>query len=67
MVEGAREVCGLVRVGEKSPKSVWWNDEIKDAIRRKEAAWKGLLAAAMKRQKNNVWKRTEKRRERDLL
>ena len=25
--------------------SVWWNDEIKAAVRRKEAAWKRLLAA----------------------
>ena len=24
----------------KNPKSMWWNDEIKDAVRRKEAAWK---------------------------
>ena len=34
MVESAREVCGLVRVGAKNPKSVWWNDEVKGAIRR---------------------------------
>ena len=29
-----------------TPKSVWWNDEIKDAVRRKEDAWKGVLAAS---------------------
>ena len=34
MVESAREVCGLVRVGAKNLKSVWWNDEVKGAIRR---------------------------------
>ena len=38
MVESAREVCGSVRVGGKNPKNVWWNEEIKAAIRRKEAA-----------------------------
>ena len=45
MVESAREVCGSVRVGKKNPKSMWWNDEIKAAVKRKEAAWKEVLAA----------------------
>ena len=35
IVESAREVCGLVRVGGKNPKTVWWNDEIKAAVRRR--------------------------------
>ena len=30
----------------KTPKSVWWNDEIKAAVSRKEAAWKGVLATS---------------------
>ena len=38
MVESVREVCGSVRLGEKNQKRVWWNDEIKGAVRRKEAA-----------------------------
>ena len=42
----AREVCGSVRVGRKNLKSVWWNDEIKAAARRKEAARKEVLAAS---------------------
>ena len=46
MMENAREVCGSVRVRGKNPKSVWLNDEIKAAARRKEVAWKGLLAAS---------------------
>ena len=33
MVESAREVCGSVRVGRKNTKSVWWNHEIKAAVR----------------------------------
>ena len=46
-VERAREVCGLVRVGGKPKESVVeWNDEIKVAVRRKEAAWKEMLAAS---------------------
>ena len=42
IVGSAREVCNSVRVRGKNPKSVWWNDEIKAAVRRKEAAWKGV-------------------------
>ena len=45
MVESPREVCGSVRAEGKNPKSVWWNDEIKAGVRRKEAAWKEVLAA----------------------
>ena len=40
MVETAREVYGSVRIGGKNPKGMWWNDEIKAAVRRKEAEWK---------------------------
>ena len=29
----------------KNPRSVWWNDEINAAVKRKEAALKGVLAA----------------------
>ena len=43
MVESAREVCGSVRTREKNPKIVWWNDEVKAAVRRREAAWKEML------------------------
>ena len=46
MVERAREVYSSVRVGGINPKSVWWDDEIKAAVRRKEAAWKVFLAAS---------------------
>ena len=46
MVESAREVYGSERVGGKNPKSVWWSDEIKATVMRKEDAWKGVLAAS---------------------
>ena len=36
IVESTREVYGSVRIGRKNPKSVWWNDAIKAAARRKE-------------------------------
>ena len=36
MVESVREVCGSVKVGVGNPKSVWWNDEVKAAVKRKE-------------------------------
>ena len=64
MVKSAREACGSVRVRGKNPKSVWWSDDIKAAVRRKEAAWKELWQLAMKRQKKDVRKYTEKKRER---
>ena len=31
--------------GGKIPKSVCWNDKVKAAVRRKEAAWEEVLAA----------------------
>ena len=34
-----------VRVGGKNPKNVWWNNEVKGAVRRMEATWKEVLAA----------------------
>ena len=34
------------KVGGKNLKSVWWNNEIKVAVRKKEAAWKGVLAVS---------------------
>ena len=44
MVESAREVCASVRVWGKNLKSVWGNNEIKATVRRKEGAWKEVLA-----------------------
>ena len=35
-----------MRVGGKNPKSVWWKDKIKVAVKRKETAWKRVLAAS---------------------
>ena len=43
---------------------MWWNDEIKASVRRKEDAWKGMLTASGEEIKKDVWKRTERRRER---
>ena len=37
IVESGREICGLVRVGGWNPKSVWWNDQVKVAVKRKKA------------------------------
>ena len=34
-----------MRVVGKNPKNVWWNDEVKATVRRKEAAWKVLVAS----------------------
>ena len=45
MVENSREVCGSVRVGGGNPKKVWWNNELKAAVKKKEAAWKEVFRA----------------------
>ena len=45
MVESAKEVCGSIKVGGKNLKSVWWNNEVKAAVNRKEAAWKVLAVS----------------------
>ena len=31
---------------EKNPNSVWWNDGVKPAVRRKEVAWNERLGAS---------------------
>ena len=64
IVESSREVCGSVRAGGKSPKSVWWNNEIKAAVREKEAAWKGVLAVSDEEKKERCMEayRKEKRK-----
>ena len=42
----------------KNLKSVWWNNEVKAAVKRKEAAWKEVLGA----RDEDVWKLTKKKR-----
>ena len=44
-VESTSEVCDSVRVGGKNPKSVWWNNEVRAVVKRKETAWKEVLEA----------------------
>ena len=44
MDESTIKMCCSVRVGGNNPKSVRWNDEVKAAVRGKEAAWKEVLA-----------------------
>ena len=34
MVQSAREVCGSLRVAGVNPKSVWWNNKVKDGRER---------------------------------
>ena len=53
-------------MGGGDAKSVWWNDEIKTAVRRKEATWNGVLAAGDEEAKKRCMDayKEEKRRER---
>ena len=43
---------------------MWWNDEISAAVRRKKAAWKGVLAASDEETKERCMEayREEKRK-----
>ena len=52
------------KVGGKDPKSVWWNDEVKVAVRRKEAAWKVVLAASNEEAKERCMEAYRERKER---
>ena len=45
MVESARKMCGSVRIVGGNPKSVWWNYQVKAAVKRKEDNWKRVLGA----------------------
>ena len=47
--------------GVKNPKSVWWNDEIKAAVTRKEAAWKEVLAASDEEAKEKMYGNVQRR------
>ena len=49
-------------MGEKTQRVCGGPDKIKAAVRRKEDAWKGVLAAMMKRQKKDgsIWRVEEK-------
>ena len=38
MIESARDMCGTVRIGVENLKSMWWNGEVKAAVKRKEVA-----------------------------
>ena len=35
--------------GWKNPKIVWWNDDVKTAVRKKKAVWKKVLAASKRK------------------
>ena len=35
---------------------MWWNDEVKAAVRRKEASWKEVLAASNEEEKEKCMK-----------
>ena len=52
-----------LRVGRKTPKCVWRNNEIKAAVRRKEAVYKEVLAAVVEEAKERCMEvcREEKR------
>ena len=40
LIESTRKLRHLMRVRRKNPKNIWWNDGVKVAVERKEAAWK---------------------------
>ena len=55
MVESAREVCGSVRVGEKDPKSVWWNYEIKATVRKEKGGCVEGVSSLRCREKRKMY------------
>ena len=58
-------MCGSVRVEGKNPYSVRWNNEVKELqLGERRMLGRGCWQLAMKRQKGDVWKLKEKKRER---
>ena len=45
MAVSVQKACGSLRGKRKNPNSEWWNDKIKAAVERKEAAWKNVLGS----------------------
>ena len=45
IVQSARKVCRSVRLGGGNPKTVWWDDQVETAVKRKENSWKVVLGA----------------------
>ena len=43
--ESAREVCDSEQIGGGKPKSMWWNDQVKGMVKRKEDVWREVLEA----------------------
>ena len=43
ILQAATEVCGVTKVGNKTKRTPWWNDEVKKAIKEKKEAWKKCL------------------------
>ena len=43
---------------------MWWNDQVKAAVKIKEAAWKGVSGAKYEDAKEKIWKFSKKKRER---
>ena len=59
MVESAREVCGSVRFREKN---MWWNNEVKSGVKKKELLGRRCWQLEMKLQNKDVWTLTNKKK-----
>ena len=69
MVESARSVWLRESVEGKNPKNMQWNKDVKAAVKRKEAAWKGVLGARDKDTKERyleVYKKRIRERLKDV-
>ena len=45
MVDRASEVCGLVRVVQKTSNNIWWKDVVKAAVEKNGPSCKKVLGA----------------------
>ncbi|CAK1588725.1 unnamed protein product [Parnassius mnemosyne] len=46
MVSAAEEVCGTIKRGSSKRRDAWWNDEVKEAVKKKKKAWLDYLASS---------------------
>ena len=43
MIESAKKFGGSVGGGGENAKKMWWNDQLKAAVKRKDTAWKEVI------------------------
>lgn len=49
LVTAAGNVCGKSKIKEQNKRTPWWNDKVKEAVKKKKELWKKYLASGSKK------------------